>query len=118
MEMAEEKEWKFVVVEDVKCIQFLTIPNNEKERGRRRKTKQTLGNEYLEYPILDMKMGPNNSTEICDVLFISDRVDTWINEFSSMYSSMKLSVRSTPIAGGYQKSWHRKAETYITLILY
>ena len=110
---------EFVTIKNVQCIKWCSEPVTEKERIKRRKAKQEVGEQNPEIPIIDTKVGDRNSREISDIIFVSKKCDEWMKEFSNLYKNVqKLSEQSKPIGGGYQLSWQKKALTYVAINCY
>jgi ribA/ribD-fused uncharacterized protein len=111
-----DSEWYFKYVEGVKCVCWKVDPQNEKERATRRKVKEKLGKVHKEILMIDTKQG-SSQREICDIIFTTDKIDHWEDQFINWYKS-KYTQGSSYINGGFQHAWKKDGTTVVTMNFY
>ena len=79
--------------------------STEKERTRRKKMKENLGEEMKDIPMLDSRKN-GTSKEYCDAIVYTEKVQQWENSFRCEYE--KNNFQTLPkrnLSGGYQIQW-------------
>ena len=114
-----DNEWYFKYIEGVQCLCWKVEPQNEKERTGRRKLKEKLGKQHKDTLMIDTKQGQSSSErEICDIIFTTDNIEQWEDQFNNFYKSKQYTKVSSYINGGFQHAWKNDGVTVITMNFY
>ena len=83
-------------MEGARCINWLTSVG--KEAKKRRSVKQRLGEKYPETLIL----GKNYNGEICDIIFVTNRLSLWKAQCMSYFRDICYQIYDNKVEGGIQ----------------
>ena len=114
-----ESDYTWITIEGVKCFKTCFINNGEKiskkEKARRKKVKDELGETYKDTIILDS----TGQDCFCDAIIYASNVDTWIQTFSDLYSTQDyVSPAPRSITGGKQHLWFKGDDLHIIINCY